>query len=100
MFDDLRRGFTKDIQGLTEFEKSKIAQKNHQNLSIFAFLPFRPPKWDPFNLSNIVAGNVSNQSFGKKKTGAGNLAIILTPSLSICRKKRSYEAGNLAKNKT
>ena len=57
MFDDLWRGFTKDIQGLTElkhkpayfniqglteFEKSKIAQKNLQNLSVF--LPFRPLK--------------------------------------------------------
>ncbi len=28
MFDDLRRGFTKDIQGLTEFKRSKIAQKS------------------------------------------------------------------------
>ncbi len=35
MFDDLRRGFSKDIQGLIEFERSKIAQKIYQNLSVF-----------------------------------------------------------------
>ncbi len=38
MFDDLRRGFAEDSQGLTEFEK--IAQEKHQNLINFAFFAF------------------------------------------------------------
>ncbi len=39
MFDDLRRGFTEDFQGLTEFERTfKDRPKKHQNLSDFAFL--------------------------------------------------------------
>ncbi len=45
---------------------------------------YKPTNWlqkdqkkrDPFNLSNIVTGNVSNETFGGKKSGTGNLVII------------------------
>ena len=41
MFDDPRRGFTEDFQGLTEFKRTfKDHPKKHQNISYFAFLAF------------------------------------------------------------
>ena len=52
------------------------------------------PCRNPFNLSNIIVGNVSNQSFSFAKNGAGNLAIILTHSLSIRGKKEVMKLSN------
>ena len=46
---------------------------------------------DPFNLSNIVAGNVSNQTFGKKN-GAGNLAnFSYTFSVNLSKKREAIK---------
>ena len=50
-------------------------------------------------MSNIVAGNVSNQAFGEKKKWGWQFGDYFNIFLVNLSKKGTYEAVNLAKNR-
>ncbi len=72
-------------EGLSRLPHSLLAQ----SCLTFSLLSAMPTGRDPFNLSNIVTGNVSNETFGEKKMGQAIWRLLKHLHCQFVEKEKS-----------